>query len=142
MLSKIPSLTAFGLAAVLMVAAPAMAQSNATPAAPSGMATQHQQMMSGMMKDMAQQMSTMADQLGHGVMNGAQDKQMSGMMHRMSGMTGQPNMSYPEFQKRMGQMRQQMNSMMHAAPGTSAAPAPGATPAKPDVSGGADPHGH
>ena len=124
MLSKTASLSALVLAAGLIVAAPAMAQSAATPGnGMSGMAAQHQQMMSGMMKDMAQQMGAMADQMGHGAMSPDQRKQMgqqmermSGMMHRMSGMAGHPNMRDPEFQKQMGQMRQQMNGMMRNAP--------------------------
>ena len=90
------------------------------------------------MKDMAQQVSAMADQMGHGDMAAGQERQMgrqmermSGMMHRMSGMAGHPNMRDSDFQKQMGRMRQQMNSMMHDAP------------ANPATNGGApDAHGH
>jgi len=118
MFKKPISTSAIFLCLGLLVAAPAIAQSPPNPGGPNDM-TQRHQMMSGMMKDMAQQMSAMADQMGRGdttadqaTRMGHQMDRMSGMMHRMSGMAAKPKMHDSDFQKQMRSMRQQMNQMM------------------------------
>ena len=110
------------LCLALAVAAPAFAQAPAAPSNQSDL-TQHQQMMSGMMKNMSQQMNGMAERMGRGDLTPDQAKQMgqqmqrmSTMMHRMSGMAAKPSMGDRDFQHQMDQMRQQMNGMMGTPP--------------------------
>ena len=142
MLVKSVSASAFVLSLVLTLATAATAQAPTRPNSQST-ANEHHQAMSAMMKDMAQQMSAMADQMGHGDVGPDQEKQMgrrmdrmSGMMHRMSGMAMHPDMRDSEFRSQMGRMRGQMNDMMHNS-------SPNSPPSRSGTGGGAaDPHGH
>jgi hypothetical protein len=77
------------------------------------------QQMSEMQHNMAGQMSDMSTAMSKGTMTPAVQKQMSErmgtmatMMDGMSGMMGKGMMADADSQKRMDQMRVQMNSMM------------------------------
>lgn len=108
-------------------AAPASAQS------PTGATTQdvtswHHQRMYQVMKDMAGEISKMAEQMSRGTLAPEQHKQMaqrmafmSTMMRRMSWLEGRPAMKEAEWQKQMDRMRKQMDEMMRdskVTPGT------------------------
>jgi len=78
------------------------------------------QQMSSLQHDMANQMMGMAGEMAKGNMSAAQQKLMSErmrtmgtMMGEMSGMMGQGMMMNADTQKRMNQMRMQMDGMMH-----------------------------
>ena len=78
------------------------------------------QQMSSLQHDMANQMMGMAGEMAKGNMSAAQQKLMSErmrtmgtMMGDMSGMMGQGMMMNADTQKRMNQMRMQMDGMMH-----------------------------
>jgi hypothetical protein len=81
--------------------------------------SQHHQAMYQLMKDMTDQMGQMTDQMSHGELAPEQRQQMvermdrmSAMMRRMSGLEARPAMQPDEWQKQMGEMRGQMDSMM------------------------------
>ena len=112
------SMTALLVFLGIAFATPVIAQSSAGAPQP-GAVSQHHQMMYGMMKDMSQEMSKMADQMAGGELTAEQKKhmaqqmnRMSTMMHRMSGLQARPAMREPEMQKQMEQMRKQMDEMM------------------------------
>jgi len=102
----------------IFIAAPALAQSSTGPYW-GGDVTEHHRMQYQMMKDMAQEMSRMTEQMSPGQLTSDQRKQMAGrmtlmstMMRRMSGLAARPAMREPEWQKQMGEMRKQMDDMM------------------------------
>lgn len=106
----------------LLLAAPAIAQAP-PPAATHDGVSMHHQMMHKMMKDMAQEMMGMTEQMSKGELTPDQRKQMaqrmemmSGMMHRMSGVEAMSAMSDPEQKKQMDEMRKQMDEMMSKSP--------------------------
>lgn len=101
----------------IFVSAPAMAQSSTGPYW-GGDVTQHHRMQYQMMKDMAQEMTRMTEQMSLGELTSDQRKQMaermtlmSAMMRRMSGLASRPAMREPQWQKQMGEMRKQMDGM-------------------------------
>lgn len=90
--------------------------------------------MSGVMRDMANSMMSMSDDMGKGTMTATQQKQMgdrmrdmSMMMDNMSGMMGQGMMMDAEQQQKMSEMRKQMDAM-HGNIATPGAPAKKTTP--------------
>ena len=102
----------------IFIAAPALAQSSTGPYW-GGDVTEHHRMQYQMMKDMAQEMSRMTEQMSPGQLTSDQRKQMAGrmtlmstMMRRMSGLAARPAMREAEWQKQMGEMRKQMDDMM------------------------------
>ena len=102
----------------IFVAGPAMAQSSTGPYW-GGDVTQHHKMQYQMMKDMAQEMTRMTEQMAKGELTPEQRKQMAGrmalmstIMQRMSGLASRPAMREPEWQKQMGGMRKQMDEVM------------------------------
>jgi hypothetical protein len=102
----------------IFVAAPAMAQLSTGPNW-GGNVTQHHRMQYQMMKDMAEEMTRMTEQMSQGELTSEQRKQMAGrmalmstMMQRMSGLAARPAMREQEWQKQMGGMRKQMDEMM------------------------------
>lgn len=77
------------------------------------------QEMSGTMHDMSRQMMQISGEMAKGRMNAAQQKhlagrmkQMSAMMDEMSGMAAKGMMMDADMQKRMYQIRKQMDDMM------------------------------
>jgi hypothetical protein len=112
------SIMAIAVCLGIFVAAPAMAQSSTGPYW-GGDVTEHHRMQYQMMKDMAQEMTRMTEQMSQGELTPEQRKQMAGrmtlmstIMRRMSGLTARPAMREPEWQKQMGEMRKQMDEMM------------------------------
>jgi hypothetical protein len=112
------SVMAIAVCLGIFVAVPAMAQS---PTGPywGGNVTEHHKMQYQMMKDMAQEMTRMTEQMSKGELTPEQRKQMAGrmalmstMMRRMSGLAARPAMREPEWQKQMGEMRKNMDGMM------------------------------
>jgi hypothetical protein len=102
----------------ILVSVPAMAQSSTGPYW-GGDVTQHHRMQYQMMKDMAQEMTRMTEQMSLDELSSDQRKQMAGkmtlmstMMRRMSGLESRPAMREPKWQKQMGEMRKQMDEMM------------------------------
>lgn len=115
------SMTAIVVCLGIFIAAPAFAQSPTGPYWGSDV-TQHHRMQYQMMKDMAQEMTRMTEQMSLGELTSDQRKQMAGrmtlmsaMMRRMSGLAARPAMREPERQKQMGEMRKQMDEMMGSA---------------------------
>jgi hypothetical protein len=101
----------------IFVGAPAMAQSSTGPYW-GGDVTEHHRMQYQLMKDMAQEMNRMTEQMARGELTPEQRKQMAGrmslmstVMRRMSGIATRPAMREPEWQKQMGGMRKQMDGM-------------------------------
>ena len=111
------TLAAFVVYLGIFVAVPAMAQSSIGPYW-GGDVTEHHRMQYQLMKDMAQEMNRMTEQMSQGELKPEQRKQMAGrmalmssMMQRMSGLAARPAMREPEWQKQMGEMRKQMDAM-------------------------------
>ena len=84
----------------------------------SGMSDHHEQQFR-LMKDMAQVMSGMENEMSRGDLTALQKQQMiqrmqrmSTMMDRMAGLNNRPAMKSQEMQMQMVQMREQMDEMM------------------------------
>lgn len=112
------SIMAIAVCLGIFVATPAMAQSSTGPYW-GGNVTQHHRLQYQMMKDMAQEMTRMTEQMSQGELTPEQRKQMAGrmalmstMMQRMSGLAARPAMREQEWQKQMGGMRKQMDGMV------------------------------
>ncbi len=97
---------------------PLIAQSSEATSQQTGV-SEHHQAMYDLMKDMSQEMSRMTEDMSHGPLAPAQQKQMaqrmkrmSALMQRMSGLQAKPAMKEPEMQKQLTQMRKQMDDMM------------------------------
>jgi hypothetical protein len=113
--------TAMGTLAICLAAfaaGPANAQQPATTPTFKDTASQHQQMLNQMMKDMTQQMTAMTDEMSRGELAPDQNKKMSermagmaNVMRRMSGLGARPHMREGDWQKQMDQMRRQMDAM-------------------------------
>jgi hypothetical protein len=113
------SLTAIAVALSLTAAIPGSAETPSGPASQDN-GSQHHRTMYQMMSDMTQAMTQMTDQMSHGELSQGQRRQMveqmermSMMMRRMSGLGARPAMKEPEWQTQMGEMRKQMDDMMH-----------------------------
>lgn len=105
------SLAAVAVCVSVFASVPASAQS---PTAPTWQEWNYQ-----MMKDLTQEMTSMTEQMSRGKFTPDQRLQMaqrmgrmSMMMRRMSGLAARPAIIGPGWQKRMGQMRQQMDEMI------------------------------
>jgi hypothetical protein len=105
------------VACVFMFAVPASAQGSTAPTWQDTANAHHQQIYQ-MMKDMTEEMSRMTEQMGDAKLGPAQRVQlarrmarMSVMMRRLSGLAARPALKEPEWQRRMGQMRRQMDEM-------------------------------
>ena len=101
----------------VFAAAPASAQSSTAPTWQDASSAHHEQIYQ-MMKDMTQEMSRMTEQMSDAKLAPAQRIQiarrmarMSIMMRRLSGLAARPALKEPEWQRRMSQMRQQMDEM-------------------------------
>lgn len=78
-----------------------------------------QQDMQKLMRDMAQEMAVMQEQMGQQGMTpetraamAARMKRMSQLMQRMSGLMDRPSMKEPEMKQQFDDMRKQMDQMM------------------------------
>ncbi|MGC2459157.1 MAG: hypothetical protein WA435_14310 [Gallionellaceae bacterium] len=109
-------------ASIFALALPASAQMNSDMmAGKKGVAGSAEQQMSGMTHDMADQMMDMSRGMSQGNMNAMQQKQMGermgkmgSMMNDLSVMMGKGMMMDADNQKRMDQMRKQMEELMHS----------------------------
>jgi len=79
--------------------------------------------MSGLMRDMSQQMNKMQTAMAKGTMSADQQKrmqqqlkEMSELMTRMAGLQDRPSMNDSESKRQAEEMRKQMDKMMRANP--------------------------
>ena len=113
-----PSMAAILICFGIFFATPASAQTSTGPMGQVGI-SQHHRMQYQMMKDMTDQMGQMIEQMSRGDLSPEQRKKMadrmglmSRMMRRMSGLASWPAMKPAEWQKKMDEMRKQMDGMM------------------------------
>ena len=111
------SMSALVLCLGMLTAVSVKAQPTAGTARQPGV-NEHHQRMGDMMKDMSQEMNNMTELMSRGDLTPEQRKhmsvrmeRMSKLMHRMSGLQDRPSMKGPESQKRLEQMRRQMDEM-------------------------------
>lgn len=120
-LTLLRTMCAVSLLAAMALAAPARAQmGQGMTGGQKGMGSQQ---MSGVMHDMAGQMRSLAGEMAGGNVSAERQKQMgermrsmAGMLDDMSGMAGRGMMVDPGMQKRMTEMRRQMDEMMRGSP--------------------------
>jgi hypothetical protein len=119
MIERMKAAVAATAISLAISAFPAAAQSPMEPTWQDGV-SQHHRMQYRIMKDMTDEMGRMTEQMSHGELTPEQRQEMvrrmgamSGMMRRMSGLGSRPAMTEAEQQKRMEQMRKQMDGMMH-----------------------------
>ena len=117
MMKMTASMTALAICLGTFVTAPASAQSSTAPSSLDDVSLHHQ-LLYQMMKDMAQEMVRMTEQMSRGKLTPEQRKQMakrmrfmSTVMRRMSGLEGRSAMSESDWQKQMKRMRKQMDEM-------------------------------
>ena len=119
------SITALVVCLGMFATAPISAQSSPSLDKPS--VSEHHQGEHQLMQDMSQEMNKMTEEMSRGELTIQQRKdmsqrmeRMSNMMHSMAALSG-PAMRDPESEKKMDQLRREMDQMMRAQPMQSSA---------------------
>ncbi len=104
---------------LLPFAAALSAQPATPPLATEGVISLHHQKLYQLMKDMTRVMGAMTEQMSHSIISPEQQAEMSqrmaamaGIMQRMAGLEARPAMNEADWQKKMDEMRTQMDDML------------------------------